>query len=116
MHFSECALRGFAGIDFESFDGYDGDELRDETRKIMSLAGELGVWVALGSSHQLTAPNKPHNCLYLIDPEGKIVDRYDKRFCMGRELPFYTPGGRFVNFELNGVQCGLLICFYFRFP
>lgn len=116
VHFSECALSGYAGIDFESFDGYDWDQLRDETRKIMSLAGELSVWVALGSSHQLTAPNKPHNCLYLINPEGRIVNRYDKRFCMGRELPHYTPGNRFVNFEINGVHCGLLICFDLRFP
>lgn len=116
VHFSECALSGYAGIDFESFEGYDWDLLRGETEKIMALAGELGVWVVLGSSHQLTEPNKPHNCLYLIGPDGRIADRYDKRFCMGKEMPHYTPGRRFVDFTVNGVKCGLLICFDLRFP
>ena len=115
-HFPECALSGYAGIDFESFEGYDWEYLRGETEKIMALAGELGIWVVLGSSHQLTEPNKPHNCLYLINPEGKIVDRYDKRFCMVNELPHYSPGSRFVNFTINGVVCSLLICFELRFP
>ena len=116
VHFSECALSGYAGIDFDSFDGYDWDFLRGETKKIMALAAELKIWVVLGSSHQLTEPNKPHNCLYLINPDGEIVNRYDKRFCIGNELPHYTPGNRFVNFTINGVVCSLLICFDLRFP
>ena len=116
VHFSECALSGYAGIDLESFDGFDWGLLRGETEKIMSLAADLNIWVVLGSSHQLTEPNKPHNCLYLIAPDGKIADRYDKRFCMAREMPYYTPGNRFVDFTVNGVKCGLLICFDLRFP
>ena len=40
VHFSECALSGYAGIDFESFEGYDWDFLRAETKKVMALAGE----------------------------------------------------------------------------
>lgn len=115
-HFCECALSGYADIDFESFDGYDWDLLRAETEKIMALAARLNIWVVLGSAHRLTEPNKPHNCLYLIGPDGKIADRYDKRFCMSRELPHYTPGSRFVNFTINGVLCSLLICFDLRFP
>jgi len=116
VHFSECALSGYAGIDFESFDGYDWEFLRGETEKIMALAGELKLWVVLGSSHQLTEPNKPHNSLYLINPDGEIVDRYDKRFCISNEMPHYTPGNRFVNFSVNGIKCSLLICFDLRFP
>ena len=82
----------------------------------MTLAAELGLWVVLGSSHQLTEPNKPHNSLYLINPDGEIVDRYDKRFCISNEMQHYTPGSRFVNFTINGVVCSLLICFDLRFP
>jgi predicted amidohydrolase len=116
VHFSECALSGYAGTDFESFEGYDWDLLRGETEKVMALAGEISVWVALGSSHRLTEPNKPYNCLYLIGPDGKIVDRYDKRFCTPVDVDNYTAGDRFVNFELKGVKCSLLICFDLRFP
>jgi len=116
VHFSECALSGYVGTDFPSFEGYDWDLLRAETEKIITLAGEVGLWIVLGSTHRLTQPNKPHNCLYLISPEGKIVDRYDKRFCTPGDLRRLTPGNRFVNFTVKGVKCSLLICFDLRFP
>lgn len=115
-HFPECALSGYAGFDLPSLDGYDWQLLRQQTLDIIALAKKLQLWVVLGSTHPLTAPNKPHNCLYLISPKGKIVDRYDKRFCMPQDLQHYTPGNHFVNFRLNGINCALLICFDVRFP
>lgn len=115
-HFSECALSGYAGTDFPSFDDFDWDLLRQKTLEIMNLAKALHLWLALGSTHQLTEPNKPHNCLYLINPQGKIVDRYDKRFCTEGDLQHYTPGNHFVIVDLHGVKCALLICFDLRFP
>lgn len=116
VHFSECALSGYAGVDFEDFADYHWDTLKARTLEIMALAGQLKLWVALGSSHRLTPPNKPHNALYLISPQGQIVDRYDKRFGTEMDLLYYTPGDRFVVFEINGVRCALLICFDLRFP
>jgi deaminated glutathione amidase len=116
VHFSECALSGYVGTDFPSFNNYNWELLKKETEKIMSLAGKLKLWVVLGSSHRLTEPNKPHNSLYLINPKGKIADRYDKRFCMSGDLHHYTPGNRFVTFNINGVKCSFLICFDLRFP
>jgi predicted amidohydrolase len=116
VHFSECALSGYVGTDFPNFEGYDWDLLEEETLGVMELAGELGLWVVLGSTHRLTEPNKPHNSLYLIDPKGKLRDRYDKRFGMPGDLRRLTPGDRFVNFTLKGIKCSLLICFDLRFP
>jgi predicted amidohydrolase len=116
VHFSECALSGYASVDFDNFEGFDWDLLKEETKKIIALAGNNKIRVILGSSHQLTEPNKPHNSLYLIGPEGKIHDRYDKRFCTEIDLGNYTPGNRFVFFDINGVKCSLLICFDLRFP
>ncbi|TKJ38755.1 MAG: carbon-nitrogen hydrolase [Planctomycetes bacterium B3_Pla] len=116
VHFSECALSGYVGTDFPNFKWYDWDLLREETEKIMALAAKLHLWVILGSTHRLTEPNKPHNSLYLIRPDGRIVDRYDKRFCTPGDLKRLTPGDRFVNFTINGVKCSLLICFDLRFP
>jgi len=104
------------GTDFPNFEGYDWGLLRAETEKIMALAGELGLWVALGSTHRLTEPNKPYNSLYLINPRGRIIDRYDKRFCTPGDLRRLTPGERFVHFTVKGVKCSLLICFDLRFP
>jgi predicted amidohydrolase len=116
VHFSECALSGYVGTDFPNFDRYDWQLLKKETQKIMALAAELHLWIVLGSTHKLTEPNKPHNSLYLINPKGKIVDRYDKRFCTPGDLRRMTPGNRFVNFRIKGVKCSLLICFDLRFP
>jgi len=116
VHFPECALSGYVGTDFPSFAGFGWDLLREETKKIMALAGRLSLWVVLGSTHRLTELNKPHNSLYLISPEGKIVDRYDKRFCTKADLRLFTPGDHFVCFTINKVKCSLLICFDLRFP
>lgn len=115
-HFSECALSGYAGTDFASFDDFDWELLRQKTLEIMALAKKLRLWIALGSTHPLTEPNKPHNCLYLINPHGKIADRYDKRFCTEGDLRHYTPGNHFVIVDIHGVKCAMLICFDLRFP
>lgn len=116
VHFSECALSGYAGFDLASTDDIDWGLLHDETRKIITLAAQMKLWIILGSTHRLTTPHKPHNSLYLINPRGKIADRYDKRFCTKSDLSHYSPGGRFVTFNLNRVRCALLICFDLRFP
>ncbi len=116
VHFSECVLSGYVGTDFPNFQGYNWELLKQETQRIMALAAKLKLWVVLGSTHRLTEPNKPYNSLYLINPNGKIVDRYDKRFCTPGDLRRLSPGNRFVNFQIKGVKCSLLICFDLRFP
>jgi len=116
VQFPEAALSGYPSVDFSSFEGFNWDLLSTETESILALARELKVWVLLGSSHRLSAPHKPHNCLYLINPDGAIVDRYDKRYLFTAEAQHYAPGDHFVTFEINGVRCGLLICYEARFP
>lgn len=116
MHFPECALSGYVGFDFPNFDGFDWELLKQETGKIAVLAGKLKIWVVLGSVHPSAKGGKPYNCSYLIGPNGKIQDRYDKRFCTAGELRRFTTGNRFVYFTINGVKCSLLICFDARFP
>ena len=97
-HFPEACLSGYAGSDFDSYDGFDLALLEAVTRRVMELAAELGIWVVLGSTHRLTGDHKPHNSLYVIDGDGRIVDRYDKRFCSGDpgertgDLAHYSPG------------------------
>lgn len=116
VHFSETALSGYAGTEFKSWDGYDWRRLEEETLAICGAARSAGVWVVLGSSHRLTGKHLPHNSLYLIDPRGRIADRYDKRFCTGGDLRYYSPGNHWCVCRVNGVRCGLLICYDVRFP
>jgi deaminated glutathione amidase len=121
-HFPEAALSGYAGTDFDSFAGFDWDELSRATSAVLACAREAGIWVVLGSAHRLGSGHKPHNCLYIIDSSGQIVDRYDKMFCGGGpdgrsgDLAHYSPGGHFSVWTVNGVRCGALICYDYRFP
>ena len=120
-HFSEACLSGYAGVEFESFAGFDWDLLTQSTRRIMALAKELRLWVIFGSAHRLTGRHKPHNSLYIIDDRGRIIDRYDKRFCTGDpsgktgDLKHYSPGNHFCLFTIAGIRCGTLICHDFRY-
>jgi len=116
VHFAECALSGYPGVDLKTLEGFDWKLLYEKTDSVLSLAKQLDVWILLGSIHRLSEGVKPHNSLYVINPEGKIIDRHDKRFCTSGDLEHFSPGDHFVNFNLNGVNCGLLICYDIRFP
>lgn len=116
VHFPECALSGYPGTDLQTLASFKWDDLHRATDSVLALAKELKIWVILGSIHRLSGNNKPHNSLYLINPEGIITDRYDKRFCTGGDLKFFSPGDHFVTFRINDITCGLLICFDIRFP
>jgi len=115
-HFPECALSGYPGVDLKNMDDFQWEKLDQYTDSISNLARELGIWVLLGSIHELTDTLKPLNSLYVIDPSGKIIDRYDKRFCTKGDLEYFSAGNHFVVFDINEIKCGLLICFDIRFP
>jgi predicted amidohydrolase len=123
VHFSETALSGYAGVDLPGIDSLDFDALTAATRDVLAAARKHRVWVLLGSTHRLTDGHKAHNCVYVIDNHGDIVDRYDKRFCTGLDgrkptldLSHYSPGDHCTTFKLKGLTCGVLICYDYRFP
>ena len=76
----------------------------------------------MGSAHRLSGTHKPHNSVYVIDDGGDVVDRYDKRFCSGDadektgDLAHYSPGNHFSVWDIDGVRCGALVCYDYRFP
>ena len=116
LHTSEACLSGYPGTDFPSFNKYDWDALRKETTELRNLARELKLWLVLGSAHFLDEKTKPTNCLYLIDPEGQIADRYDKCFCTGGDQKHYSVGDRLVTRDIRGVKVGLAICYDICWP
>ena len=115
-HFPECALSGYPGVDMLTMENFQWNLLHGYTDSITALAKQLDMWVLLGSIHELSDTLKPLNSLYVINPSGKIIDRYDKRFCTKGDLKFFSAGNHFVVFNINGIRCGLLICFDVRFP
>jgi deaminated glutathione amidase len=123
VQFPEAALSGYAGVDVPDFSRLDWDALRRATDDIRHAAATRKVWVLLGSAHQLSDTNRPHNSVYVISDEGRTADRYDKRFCTGADGPqpemdlkFYSPGDHAATFEVDGHRCGVLICYDYRFP
>jgi predicted amidohydrolase len=121
-HFPEAALSGWAGTNFEDFSDFDWNALRQATSEVIEYARRAQIWVVLGSAHRLSNGHKPHNSLYIIDNSGQIVDRYDKMFCAGDadgrsgDLAHYSAGSHFSTWTINGVRCGALICYDYRFP
>ncbi len=113
LHTSEACLSGYGGADF---DGFDWERLRAETMRLRELASELDLWLVLGSSHYLSERTPPTNCLYLIDPRGRIVDRYDKCMCTTGDQRVYSAGNRLVTKTINGIRVGLAICYDVCYP
>lgn len=116
IQFSEQTLCGYPPADVPSFENYNWDLLRAETKDIMILAKEYNIWVVLGSSHFISEKEKPLNCLYIISNQGKIVDRYDKSMLTGSDLKYFTPGNHIVVMDINGYKLGFLICYDSCFP
>lgn len=116
VHFPEAALSGYLGRDHADWSTVDWDLLARLSDQICQAAADLEVWVLLGSAHRLEGPHKPHNSVFVIDDRGQLVDRYDKRFCTTHDLEHYSPGDHRVTFEVDGVRCGVAICFDIRFP
>lgn len=114
--FPETAMTGYAGLDFPSLANFPWDLLRRRTNDVLASADRHDMWLALGSTHRLTGKSKPHNCVYLINPQGAIVNRYDKRVCTVDDLAHYRPGNQALVFVIQGVRCGLLICHEWRYP
>lgn len=121
-HFAECSLAGYAAADLPSYRGYDWPALRAACEEVFEYAGKLGIWLVVGSAHPLSRGRKPHNSVYVVNDGGRLIDRYDKRFCAGDrkektvDLAHYTPGDHYAVFDIDGVRCGVMICYDFRFP
>ncbi|GHJ46581.1 amidohydrolase [Catellatospora sp. TT07R-123] len=117
IQFPEGFLSGYAKEQIADWSDVDWTAVRDELRGVAELAAELGMWVVLGSAHPLTPPHRPHNSLYVISDQGRLVDRYDKRFCSNTEITgFYSPGFAPVVFDVDGYRFGCAICVEVNFP
>src|SRR5476651_17803 len=69
VHFSECALSGYAGVDIPDIAALDWNRLTSATQDIQEAAKARKVWVLLGSTHRLSDGHKPHNCVYVINAQ-----------------------------------------------
>ena len=92
----------------------DGERIRKE---FGALAAELGVNIVAGSIGNVKN-GRPYNSAFVFDRKGECVYTYDKThlFSPMGEGEAFEAGDTYSVFELDGVRCGLLICYDVRFP
>lgn len=119
-HFPESSLSGYPGVDMPHIDRAQQPHLLNALDQLAEKTAALGLWAIIGGHHYGPGNTKPYNCLWVLDANGAIHTRYDKRFCTGvpgkEEHAHFRPGTQPVTFTLKGVRCGLLICHEWRYP
>lgn len=80
------------------------------------LSREFAIYL-VGSAVEAHAPH-PHNAAFVTAPDGSLVAAYRKihPFSYGDENLHYTGGTDCPVFEIDGIPCGLQICYDLRFP
>jgi predicted amidohydrolase len=116
IHFSETALPGYGRSDFTRSSTNNWQSLEENTQEILTLAGELNLWVVMGSCRKVADKEKPANCIHVISNKGRIVGTYDKQKLTPAEFDWYTNGSDFLVVTINGMKCGFLICYDLCFP
>jgi len=104
----------FPKRDLERFCDRDGQQVKS---RIGALAKAYGVNIVAGSVSNLR-DGKLYNTAYIFDRIGTCIGQYDKThlFSHMKEDVFYTPGDHLCKFTLDGVSCGIIICYDIRFP
>lgn len=92
----------------------DGDAVKLHIGK---LAKEYKVNIVAGSVSNIR-DGKVYNTAFVFDRDGECVASYDKThlFTPMGEDEYYTRGNRICTFALDGVKCGIIICYDLRFP
>ena len=92
----------------------DGQRVKAE---IGALAKEYRVNIVAGSVSNLRE-GKVYNTAMVFDRTGQCIASYDKThlFTPMGEDDYFTPGDHLGRFQLDGVQCGIIICYDVRFP
>jgi predicted amidohydrolase len=90
-----------------------------------ALAGELKIWLLIGSLPIWVDDTRCANRSFLIGPDGAIVARYDKIHMFDvdlgngesyRESRTYRPGEIAIVADLPWGRLGVTICYDMRFP
>ena len=92
----------------------DGQRVKAE---IGALAKEYRVNIVAGSVSNLR-DGKVYNTAMVFDRTGQCIASYDKThlFTPMGEDDYFAPGDHLCRFQLDGVQCGIIICYDVRFP
>ena len=105
---------GYYPTPVENFADIDGQR----TKTFLStLAKKFSVNI-IGGSTLVNDGGKLFNRCHVANRRGEIVAAYDKAhlFSFAGEEKVFTAGDKLSTLELDGVTCGLAICYDLRFP
>jgi NAD+ synthase (glutamine-hydrolysing) len=104
--FGECALSGYLGIDIESVDDIDYENLELCLENLGKLAHEYNIHILLGTitKHKETF----YNSAVLLTTDRKRI-YYAKRDLTRNEMDEIKPGEDVIIFAINGVKLGVRI-------
>jgi predicted amidohydrolase len=104
----------FPKENLESLCDQDGSQVKEV---FGALAAKLNVNIVSGSVANYR-DGKVFNTAYVFDRKGECIAAYDKThlFTPMGEDNYFTPGDHLCRFTLDGVSCGLIICYDVRFP
>lgn len=95
--------------------GLQPDDVQAALDKTCAAAKEYGIWVIAGTIRK--TQDRHLNLAHVIAPDGSIVHEYAKVQMAGRDEKTYCRGGNKLSlFEIDGIQCTLVICRDGRHP
>ena len=105
---------GYYPTPIKNFADTDGENTK---KFICQMAKNFAVNIVAGSVI-VEAEGKFFNRCIVSDRNGEIIALYDKAhlFSFADEDKIFTAGKNFSVFELDGVKCGIIICYDLRFP
>ncbi len=104
----------FPKEDLQDLCDRDGRRVKAE---LGALAKKFHVNIVAGSVSNLR-DGKVYNTAMVFDRTGSCIASYDKThlFTPMGEDGYYEKGDRLCTFTLDGVKCGIIICYDIRFP
>lgn len=90
----------------------------EEVKEIIgSLAKAYNVNIVAGSVSNVKE-NNIYNTSFIFNRKGECIAEYDKThlFTPMGEDDYYKKGNHLCRFSLDGVNCGVIICYDLRFP
>ena len=107
--FPECSLTGY--FDGDYIKSIPSAQLVDAERQIAEACREYDIYAVVGMPWR-DGP-KLYNSAVVIDPNGKVVERYHK-VQLAEAWP--DGGDHLAVFQVDGVPCSIIVCHDVRYP
>ena len=105
----ELWLTGFYPRPIRSYADSNGQK----TCALLSALAQKYQVNLIGGTVPITLGDKVFNTSYIFDRQGQLITTYQKThlFSPSGEDKDFTAGEQLVTFYLDGVKCGILVCY-----